>query len=161
MLLILLNFVFKALLKTFLNLFASFPQRFRLWIGTTLAIVDSCPDDLEIILNSCLDRSELVHKAAYDYFGNGLLTGRCWKIIIFVFYFEFIIVDNVWKTQRKHINQSFTPKHIDKLVETFSERFYNFAEEVSHWPAENNCDLFPKLFKCNIETAFGKLWLII
>lgn len=77
-----------------------------------------------------------------------------------MFLFLTRIIDKVWKKQRKYINPSFSSKYLDRFVQTFSENFYNFSQEIGRWSSEKNCDLFPELFRCNIETAFSKYTII-
>lgn len=74
--------MFSDLIKKFFKIFSWYPEtthpgggtdRQRFWIGPLLAILVSAPDDVEIVLNKCLNKG-IMYAPLKNYFGNGLLT---------------------------------------------------------------------------------------
>lgn len=76
------------------NLFETYPGIAKLWIGPHLYVIDSRPEDMNILLNGCLGKAGLYDVLAFA-LKDGLVTGpgklilQFWECVIMCgFYFR-------------------------------------------------------------------------
>lgn len=76
---------------------------YRVWIGSELLIIVSGSEDMKVVLNECINRSEIYESLAI-FFGEGLLNLR----------------DTAWKERRRLLNPTLSVKQVASFQSIFN-----------------------------------------
>ncbi|XP_044261196.1 cytochrome P450 4C1-like [Tribolium madens] len=126
----------KVFFKTMTQLLESYPEVAKIWFGNNLIVSVSRPEDVEIILNNCLEKPK-IYNFAFSLVGNGLLTAPV----------------DIWKIRRKMINPTFNTKNLNSFVEIFGKHATYLANVFEENCGNESFDILSKLFSCTFDIA--------
>ncbi|XP_044261197.1 cytochrome P450 4c3-like [Tribolium madens] len=118
-----------------------YPSIFKFWLGKDLIVVTSRPEDVEIILNCCLEKPKF-----YAY-GKKLLRNCL-----------FIAPVNNWKGKRKMVNPTFNSKILSTFTETFGKHANRLVSVFEEECGKETSDVLLKIFKCTLDTVCEALF---
>ncbi|XP_035895145.1 cytochrome P450 4C1-like isoform X1 [Anopheles stephensi] len=114
-----------------------------IWMGPKLIVAfKDNPDYFQTVMNS----PHLLNKMdQYNFFRaeNGLLTAP----------------ENVWKTERKLLNRSFSPLMLSSFVDKFNEKDFTLVENLRKFVGKGEVNVQIYIAKCTIDALFGKFCL--
>lgn len=116
------------------------PNPSRRWLGQTLIIIISSPEDMQTILNSphCLEKPFL-----YDFMdpnNNGLFLAKA----------------HIWKPTRKLLNPTFNNKILSSFIPVFNERTKTMVDNLEEFVDQDQFDISKQFFACTLEMVCGK-----
>nr|XP_015836253.1 PREDICTED: cytochrome P450 4C1 [Tribolium castaneum] len=127
----------KVFYKNVNMLLKSYPSEVaKIWVGPTLLVSITKPEDVEIVLNKCLERPKF-YEFGKEIVGSGILTAPI----------------DVWKSRRKMINPTFNPNILNSFVEIFGRHAFYLTNALEENCGKDSFDILPKLFRCTFDTA--------
>ncbi|KAJ3644583.1 hypothetical protein Zmor_022304 [Zophobas morio] len=124
--------------ENFIRLGKKYGYTYKLWLGNRLYFVVSKPEDVQMVLNSTVDRLSNI-KFLIPAFGNGLLT----------------LPGDEWKSHRKLLNVAFNQKILNSFVGTFASYSNVLVDKLEAEADDNFFDLVPILTRCTVDILIG------
>ncbi|XP_032689663.1 cytochrome P450 4C1-like isoform X2 [Odontomachus brunneus] len=115
----------------------TYPSLFRFWLGNKLIIFTNEPDQIKIILESCLNKNVL-YQTLRPWLGTGLITAPA----------------HIWFGHRKMIASSFNTNILRGFCDTFVKQTSIFMEKLEHM-LNDEVDIFEHITTCTLDIIYG------
>ncbi|RZC33673.1 p450 domain containing protein, partial [Asbolus verrucosus] len=120
--------------ETGLRIVEKYKPLFKFWFGTKFTVVVTHPEDVKIILNSCLEKDR-DYKFTIPALGCGLVTLPVWE----------------WKQHRKIIGLTFNKQVLNSFVEIFASYSHILVEKLEEILGKGCVDVYPILSQCTLD----------
>ncbi|XP_023951640.1 cytochrome P450 4C1-like [Bicyclus anynana] len=108
----------------------------RMWLNHILYFVMVNPEDLEIVLKTCLEKDD-VHRFMRNVLGNGTVFAPV----------------SIWRRRRKILIPAFSPKIVESFVEIFSEQSQHITHKVARVSGSGTVNLWPIVSAYSLDAA--------
>ncbi|RZC35055.1 cytochrome P450 4C1, partial [Asbolus verrucosus] len=132
----------ERIISNIVFLMKKYKSPWKFWVGRSLYIVLTKPEDIEIVFNQALEKPR-AYKLTEPVLKEGLFTGPVAK----------------WRRHRKVILKTFNLNILNGFVEIFSEHSQILLERLRNFEKNGHFDAFPVITEATLditcETAMG------
>ncbi|KAI5642131.1 cytochrome p450 domain-containing protein [Phthorimaea operculella] len=109
----------------------------NVWIGPALYIVTLIPEDVQKILETCLQKDDS-YRFLRNWLGDGL----------------FVAPVDLWKVHRRFLAPIFSPKIIEEYLGVFAEQADVLVERLGERSGGKQFDVYPYVTSCMLDIVF-------
>ncbi|XP_060804887.1 cytochrome P450 4C1 [Amyelois transitella] len=109
----------------------------KIWIGPSLYVVVTNPQDVQIVLDSCLEK-DYTYKFLRAWLGNGL----------------FVAPLDLWKSHRRVILPIFQNRLIEDFIENFGKQGSILVQRLENEVGKSEFDVFKYITSCMLDIVF-------
>ncbi|XP_049875697.1 cytochrome P450 4C1-like [Pectinophora gossypiella] len=109
----------------------------KLWIGPALYVVTLIPEDVQKILETCLQKDN-TYKYLQTWLGNGL----------------FVAPVDLWKVHRRLLLPIFHNRIIEEYVDVFAEQADVLVQRLDEQCGQKDFDIYPYITSCMLDIVF-------